>query len=186
MCLCCPYGCYFTIPTICVVFAIAFTSGASWTCDFMRVTYRNEGIFTSPQGSRFSVGPWTVEDFAVANGRIVSTDRYVGWDHHETLTGNDRDSALNFARAMLFIVCVTAYLVTSCFCLGSCLVLGRTFLKGISCFFFLFAVLFPLSLVRIHHSFKSILGWSCGTGNSSRGILHGSLMCVCVSFFVCW
>ena len=136
---------------ICSIIAIAFTTGASWSCDFYQVEYRNQGtIFTSRnETSTFSVGPWTVEDFTVADGHIVSTDGCVGWDNHDTLSKDDIDFNLSFARTIIFIVCVPAYFVTIWFLLGACMTLGQTCLKAISCCYFMFAIVFPISLVRV-------------------------------------
>ena len=116
----------------------------------MEVTYKNQGIFDSDKSSEFTLGPWTVENFNVSKGQIVSTGDCVGWNNHDTLDDDDIDSALQFARVMVFIVCVPAYFMTLGFAFGSCMVLGKFCIYALALSYFLSGILFPVSLVRIN------------------------------------
>ncbi|KAL7573576.1 hypothetical protein ACA910_008712 [Epithemia clementina (nom. ined.)] len=153
---CCPYGASYIGPIIATVIAVLFTLVVPWSCEYFQVEYMNQekgGVFFGvDQPSVFSIGPWSIEDFNMTNSAIVGTGACVPWSEHETLDESGVDGALSFARAVLFLVAIPAYVLTIVFCFGSCCVFEPYCLKCISFSFIACGILCPFGLVSLASS----------------------------------
>lgn len=146
---CCPYGVSYAGPIIATVIAFFFTLVVPWSCNFFQVEYRNSGISLSDEPVVFNAGPWTVEDFNLTVDGTRTTnenDLCVPWSDHSTLA-EDTDGALRFARTILLLVALPAYVLTFIFSFGSCCIFEPNCLKCMSFTFIAFGVLMPFSLV---------------------------------------
>ncbi|KAL7573612.1 hypothetical protein ACA910_008746 [Epithemia clementina (nom. ined.)] len=180
--LCCPYGCFYTLPVICSLIAVLFTSLAAWTCDFFRVEYVNQPnnpiFYNSNVPSDFRAGPWTVQEFNMSNGAITSTGRCVAWANHDFLTTEDLDTPMKTARVILFLVAVMAYGFTSCFLVGSCITLGNKILRCIGCCDFCMALLIPISLSAFASSVCQD-ATDCSAGASAFAVIIAFVFWIC-------
>ena len=103
--------------------------------------------------NRFSVGPWTVENFDLAFGGTVivdddDNDGCVGWYQHDHVTADWIDAPIKFVRVISMLAAFASLFFWVPLMMGGCMVLQPALLKVMMFIFIFVAISSILTLVR--------------------------------------
>ena len=124
---------------------MACTWSSTFGCHYFETTYPLTPFNTR---NKFSVGPWTVEDFNFRAGQIVDRDNCKGWYEHDRVTADWIDTPITFVRVISMISYLVALLFWVFLMIGGCMVLSPTLLKLMIPIFGFVAICSILTLVR--------------------------------------
>ena len=134
------------------------TGSSTWGCSYFETTFPDT---PNDPSNRFSVGPWTVEDFdLVGRDKIIihgdngdnDDEGCIGWYEHDHLTGDWIDAPIKFVRVISMLAAFVSLFFWLPLMMGGCMVLGPEVLKLMIFIFVYVAISSILTLVRCLYS----------------------------------